>query len=292
MPGSPSAPRQPKLNPINIPDVVAQAINYDTQGYIASDADFAARFPGLVQARDTTIEDAYKQLTGPLDPTVQNVFEKQGLAKSLGAFGGGNPAPSVGQVGSASGNTVAASIANSVMQKQDYDRSYFQSLLSSNPERAFGLSGSDVANLAIANTGTLNANNTIAYNNQINSANASAAAGVQTGQLISGIGSTIGGIAGIFNNSNYLNGAYSWYNNGRINATAYSDERLKENIIGIGISSSGLPMVTFNYKGIPNKRFCGVIAQDAKLVFPNAVIERNGWLLVDYDLIDVGFMEI
>jgi hypothetical protein len=121
------------------------------------------RFPGLVTGNNQLVSDTTSQLTGNLDPTVQNAFANKALVQALSATGGGNSLAGVGPVGSFSGNTAATSIANQVTQKQDYDRTAFDTALAANPQRAFGLSGGDAVNLAIANTQGQNAYNQQKY---------------------------------------------------------------------------------------------------------------------------------
>ena len=73
----------------------------------------------------------------------------------------------------------------------------------------------------------------------------------------------------------------------------FSDVRLKENIIKIKYSGSGIPIYTFNYKG-DNKTWMGTMAQDLlELNREDAVITMdNGYYGVKYDLIDVDMEEI
>lgn len=68
-----------------------------------------------------------------------------------------------------------------------------------------------------------------------------------------------------------------------------SDIRLKENIIKTGISKSGIPIYTFNYKN--NKQiWSGTMAQDLiGMGKENAVtITDSGYYAVYYDMIDVN----
>jgi len=67
-----------------------------------------------------------------------------------------------------------------------------------------------------------------------------------------------------------------------------SDIRIKENIIKINKSPSGLNIYEWNYKSAPNSRYQGVMAQEVIKVFPEAVYaEEDGFLSVYYDMIDV-----
>lgn len=155
----------PEFHPIDIGKTVAQALEYDTQGFDWSDTDFISRFPGLVATRNQQIDDAYNQLTGPLDPSVQSLFTRGGIQAGLGVVGGGgDPLSGLGMTkGSFGSNTASATLAKSLLEKQDYDRSNLDMLIGNNPQRAFGISGEGVANLAIANTGGLNASNQQQY---------------------------------------------------------------------------------------------------------------------------------
>jgi len=76
-------------------------------------------------------------------------------------------------------------------------------------------------------------------------------------------------------------------------STEFSDIRLKENIIFLRKSPSGIPIYKFNYKG-KTKTYTGTMAQDLlKLGFNNAVIKNpNGYYSVNYNLIDVNMKQI
>ena len=68
-----------------------------------------------------------------------------------------------------------------------------------------------------------------------------------------------------------------------------SDIRIKENIIKISQSPSGLNIYEWNYKSAPNSRYRGVMAQEVMKVVPEAVYaEEDGFLSVYYDMIDVN----
>jgi len=67
-----------------------------------------------------------------------------------------------------------------------------------------------------------------------------------------------------------------------------SDRRLKENIKKIGESISGLGIYTFNYIGQATK-YIGTMADEVLKVKPEAVIVRDGFMAVNYGLIDVNF---
>ena len=71
-----------------------------------------------------------------------------------------------------------------------------------------------------------------------------------------------------------------------------SDERLKENIIKIKYSDSGIPIYHFNYKG-NDKTWSGTMAQDLlKLGRKDAVGTKDGYYTVNYNLIDIDMKQI
>lgn len=73
-------------------------------------------------------------------------------------------------------------------------------------------------------------------------------------------------------------------------AVTASDKRLKEDIVFIRESESGIDIYEFNYIDYPDMRYRGVIAQEILKTHPQAVItEDNGYYSVNYDLIDVDF---
>ena len=75
-------------------------------------------------------------------------------------------------------------------------------------------------------------------------------------------------------------------------AIAGSDRRLKENIQKIGESISGLGIYKFNYIG-KAKQYIGAMADEVIKVVPEAVgTMSNGYLGVNYNLIDVTFKEV
>jgi hypothetical protein len=172
---SPQAASPPPFSAVSIPQATNLATAYDTLGYNLSDQDFLARFPGLVSLRDSNIQDIADQITGPLDPTVQNVFAGKGMSDALSAFGGNTG--SIGGAGSAARGAITASMANSIQNKQDYDRLALQSAIQANPERQFGPTGSDLVNLMIGNVVGQNQRNYQAYAGQVSQANAAQAAG-------------------------------------------------------------------------------------------------------------------
>ena len=67
----------------------------------------------------------------------------------------------------------------------------------------------------------------------------------------------------------------------------WSDIRLKENIVAVGKYENGLVKYEFNYIG-DDVRYRGVMAQDVKQTFPDAVHEgEDGMLSVDYAMLGI-----
>ena len=176
MGSSPTAVASPVYNPVNIPQTATDAMNADIAGFNWSDANTLANYPGLVAGNTANIQQTYNALNGPLDSTVQNQFVSQGASGALGSFGGGNPMATLGDVKSGAGsNATASSLANQTMNLQDANRTAWDTITnqSQNLPRAAGLSGGDIANLSIANSGGLSASNQAAYAGSVNQSNAS-----------------------------------------------------------------------------------------------------------------------
>lgn len=189
----PEPPEVPEFNPVNIPQAMARALAYDVSGFDWSDQDFLSRFPGLVAQREQQLDDAYQQLTGPLDATVSESFMKQGLQQGLGAFAGGDPMGALGLTeGSAGRNSAATSFANSALEKQTYDRQWFSQLLADNMQRSFGLGGGDVASLAALNTGGTNATNQMQYQSELAGIYGQGQRDAATAQQIATLGALLG----------------------------------------------------------------------------------------------------
>ena len=71
-----------------------------------------------------------------------------------------------------------------------------------------------------------------------------------------------------------------------------SDRRIKENIKKLGKSPSGIGIYKFNYIGNA-KKYIGAMADDVMKVIPEAVSTMtNGFLGVNFNLIDVQFKEV
>ena len=69
----------------------------------------------------------------------------------------------------------------------------------------------------------------------------------------------------------------------------FSDVRLKENIVSLGISPSGIPIYKFNYIG-DRTMWSGTMAQDLLEMGIKEVVSKDkesGYYMVDYSCIDV-----
>ena len=72
-----------------------------------------------------------------------------------------------------------------------------------------------------------------------------------------------------------------------------SDSRLKENIVKVGNSPSGLNIYEWNYKSEPNTRYRGVMAQEVLKTNPDAVhLFEDGYLGVHYGHLDVNMEKV
>jgi len=168
----------PKFIPIDIAQVAGLAAATDKTGYDISDADWAARFPALDKGRNYSIAEINNAMTPRPDPQVTNALAKSGLTADIG----GNPFEQ------------AVKLNLPILSKEQRDRTYFQKVLGDNPQRQFGLSGSDVAHIAIANTNSQNNFNQGLFGSRINAYNASIQ---QNAQATQGIVSGVGGLANI-----------------------------------------------------------------------------------------------
>lgn len=97
---------------------------------------------------------------------------------------------------------------------------------------------------------------------------------------------SIGGIAGAATSAYAAGGTGNW-------SMFTSDIRLKENIQPAGVDEvTGLNLYDFNYKWNP-KRFRGVMAQEVREQYPEAVYTSGaGWLAVDYDILGLEMKEV
>lgn len=203
--GSVQAPSPPQPLKIKMGQLEKEMTAADQAAYGAADAYNTKYYPDLTKARDNMIGGAYKALTGPLDPGLQNTFMNVGNMGSLAAFGGGNPDAGMmfggGGAGSSWGknmksmarNAAEASVATNVQGYQDYNRSLFQNLNTMFAPRAFGMTPEDSANIFTFNNTQYNNYLQQKFAADTNAYYQNAAAGAQQG---SGIMSTITSVIG------------------------------------------------------------------------------------------------
>lgn len=201
--GAPSVPQAPKFHPINVPQISAAAQQADITASDWSYNDLKTRLPGLVSAQNTDIANAYRQLTGPIDPTVQNAMLDTATSQSLGTVGGGDPMSGLAlQKGSFAKGAASANVAAQATNYQNQAQSYLESLLSANPQQWYGLSGADIASLNLYNTGAANTAALGAYQTAISAANAQFQ---QQQAQLNAAGSAIGGLARAYGNYQLYN---------------------------------------------------------------------------------------
>jgi DNA polymerase III psi subunit len=161
------APEMPDYIPYDRNELQRLGVKQDRTYYGLSDSDFRKRHKPLLSAEKLFETQTLKDQTGntELMPALQGEFMRAGIGDALAGFGdpasvdgaitGGTLAP-----GSAAEASVARALGNSVEGEQQRNRANRLASLTTAeslfPRRSFGLSGSDVANLEIANTAGLN----------------------------------------------------------------------------------------------------------------------------------------
>lgn len=212
--GGGSPPPTPPFHKLDINKIANKALNQDLNWY--SSNRFPV-FPGLMAMRQNEIEDAYKRLTGPLAPELQQDFMQRATATTDAVTGGGDPFSGMAlQKGSFAKGGQSASFARQDLANQDYNRSRFESLISQNPVPQLGLSQSDIASMYIYNTNAQNAFSMSNYANQNAYANAQYA---NQQAMYNTIGNTISGLGNIWanyqlNQGGFGGGAIDWSNSG------------------------------------------------------------------------------
>ncbi|GAF76194.1 unnamed protein product, partial [marine sediment metagenome] len=104
--------------------------------------------------------------------------------------------------------------------------------------------------------------------------------------LVSNVGGQRTANLGNLDDTTWMDDAMAVANTGANIAGSFlpSDRGLKENINKVGTSPSGINIYEFNYKG-GSVRHRGAMAQEN----PEASVEKNGVLYLDYSKIDVDF---
>lgn len=75
--------------------------------------------------------------------------------------------------------------------------------------------------------------------------------------------------------------------------SAFSDRRLKENIVESGTDeATGLPLYEFNYIGDDDQRYRGVMADEVLEYMPNAVSYLDGYAQVDYGMLGIQMEKV
>ena len=112
------------------------------------------------------------------------------------------------------------------------------------------------------------------------------------GQQLQGLSSILNSQTSIYQSDNALLGTMfsammpkGYYN--------MSDRRAKQDIRRIGAYANGLPQYAFAYRGQPERRFVGVMADDVERLYPAAVIVGpRGYKLVNYAMLGIAMQEI
>lgn len=119
-------------------------------------------------------------------------------------------------------------------------------------------------------------NSQTSYANGLNSVYSSQSANYESpfSQIMGGAGSALGGAAAM--------------------KTAFSDRRLKRNIVRVGHDErTGLNLYEFSYVDAPDFRFRGVMADEVEFYFPEAVTHNEqGFASVDYAKLGIPFVEL
>jgi hypothetical protein len=169
---STQAPQLPKYTPpaggmppfisADPSQIESQAVSMDQQAYGLSDADFRQRYPQLYNSQQTFLNNLNTQMSGNINPQMQNVWMQSGLQNAVGATGNW----SLG-----SGTTGMANIAKNLgldqMQYQNQILNQFQMANDTFRPRTFGLSGGDTAQIALANLAGQNNWNQANYASQV-----------------------------------------------------------------------------------------------------------------------------
>jgi hypothetical protein len=74
----------------------------------------------------------------------------------------------------------------------------------------------------------------------------------------------------------------------------FSDRRLKSDVQRIGVDErTGLPLYEFAYTAEPGRRYVGVMADEVRERFPEAVLlDESGFMRVDYAALGIEFKEV
>lgn len=143
-----------------------QAVAQDRAYYDLSDADYAARRPDLLASNAALRQQVGREATasvepsGQLPPAVQSELMRAGLGSQLGTFDAITPG-SLGAYGV--GRNLGVGALNYYNQARDRSvaernasRQQLGAITAAEPQRSFGLTGSDALNLQLGNQGAIN----------------------------------------------------------------------------------------------------------------------------------------
>jgi hypothetical protein len=162
----------------NPAEIEAQAVSMDQQAYGLSDADFRQRYPGLYNAQQTFMNNLNTQMSGNINPQMQNLWARSGLQGAVGATG--NWSLGTGTTGMAN---IARNLGLDQMQYQNQILNQFNMANDTFRPRTFGLSGADTAQMALANLAGQNNWNQANYASQVQQAQYAAGQGAQQAAL-------------------------------------------------------------------------------------------------------------
>jgi len=256
--------------------IVADAQNFNTAAYRDQLASQAASDVGLAFGRTRDMN--------------QRAMASMGVNPNSGRFAGVNNASTLAQAANRAG--VMSNTRNQAEQlgyARQLDAAGLGRGLSGASLAAYGgaTSAGSAAGASAQSAGQNYMGNmaigagTIGQGQQMNLQGLSSVLNAQTQTYINTNDSFLGDVGGL------LGGAAAAY-------TAFgSDRRLKENIREVGVDQrTALTLYEFNYKDHPGKTFVGVMADEVALVYPEAVVERNGYLAVYYDMLGIQFKEV
>jgi hypothetical protein len=155
-----------------------QAVTMDQQAYGLSDADFRQRYPALYNSQQTFMNNLNTQMSGNINPQMQNVWARSGLENAVGATG--NWSLGSGTTGMAN---VARNLGLDQMQYQNQILNQFNMANDTFRPRTFGLSGGDTAQMALANIAGQNNWNQANYAYKVQESQYAAGQGAQQAAL-------------------------------------------------------------------------------------------------------------
>jgi|SRR5215469_4097427 len=173
--GSAKTVNPPKPLQIDIGQLGSEMTAADQAAYAQGDQYMQQYYPDLWNAQQNMIKQDYQNLTGPLDPTLQNTFMTHGNMATSAALGGGDQSFGVaskqagggGTFGGGGGgsdwggsslarNASAATVATDTQNYQDYNRAKFMQDNATWAPRVFGMTPEDYANFDIFNNTQIN----------------------------------------------------------------------------------------------------------------------------------------